>query len=207
MASEKYDSVDPNKLYPNILLFMENSILAFLQAIFSAFPEGHNPRTYHYDDRADVTEIDIEGQGTDNLKNVDFKPKITVARGPVSWANTHVNNFVGSRNVSVDRRTYAAIDRGTVGVSCFSQNDLEADHIAHICYSSIRGFGPVLQRLGYLSIKAAQIGQRGMIKSDAKPVLFVTPVLVQVEITSEWRARTLDPIKLRETLLELITKS
>jgi hypothetical protein len=183
---------------------MENSILAFLQAIFSAFPEGTTPRSYHYDDRADVTEIDIEGQNTDNLKNVDVRPKITVARGPVSWMNSHINNFVGSRNLSVDSRTYAAVDRGTVGISCFSQNDLEADQIAHICYSSIRGFGPILQRLGYLSIKAAQVGQRGMIRSDSKPVLFVTPVLVQVEITSQWKSRTLDPINLRKILVESI---
>jgi hypothetical protein len=205
MAEQK-DVFDPNRVYPNALQFMENSILAFLQSLFSTFPAGKNPRCYHYDGAPELTEISIEGQNTDNLQNVDVRPKITVARGPLGWANTHINNFVGSKNLSVERRKFAAIDRGSVGISCFSRNDLEADAIAYICYSAVRSFGPVLQRLGYLSIKAAQVGQRGMIKSDSIPELFVTPVLVQVEVTSEWNLKRLDPIKLREVLVEYITK-
>ncbi|NBO09600.1 MAG: hypothetical protein EBV30_09715, partial [Actinobacteria bacterium] len=150
--------------------------------------------------------IEIEGQNTDNLQNMDVRPKITVARGPLSWSNTHINSFVGARNLTVEQRRFAAIDRGTVGISCFSRNDLEADQIAHVCYSAIRTFGPVLQRLGYLSIKAAQVGQRGLVKSDSIPTLFVTPVLVQVEITSEWKLKRIDPVQLREVLVQYVMK-
>lgn len=204
--SGRRDVLDPNILYPNVLQFTENTILAFLQVLFNTFPAGASPRCYHYSEDPATTEIEIEGQNTDNLKNVDVRPKITVARGPMAWSNTHINNFVGSKNLSVEARRYAAVDRGTVGISCFSRNDLEADKIAYICYSSIRSFGPVLQRLGYLSIKAAQVGQRGMIRSDSIPNLFVTPVLVQVEVASEWKLSKLDPVKLREGLVQFILK-
>ncbi|NBO55674.1 MAG: hypothetical protein EBU84_14035 [Actinobacteria bacterium] len=206
MADGHKDIIDPNKLYPNVLRFMENSILAFLQVLFSTFPEGQTPRSYHYCDDPLTTEIEIEGQNTDNLQNMDVRPKITVARGPLSWSNTHINSFVGARNLTVEQRRFAAIDRGTVGISCFSRNDLEADQIAHVCYSAIRTFGPVLQRLGYLSIKAAQVGQRGLVKSDSIPTLFVTPVLVQVEITSEWKLKRIDPVQLREVLVQYVMK-
>ena len=206
MGSGQQDGLDPNRQYPNILQFMENSMLGFLQVLFSTFPEGSNPRTFHYNDDPATTEIEIEGQNTDNLKNVGTRPKITVARGPLSWVNTHINNFVGSKNLSMASRKFASINRGSIGVSCFSRNDTEADHIAQICYDAITGFTPELQRLGYLTIKAAQIGQRGMIKSDVIPTLFVTPVLVQVEISREWTMRRLDPVKLREVLVELVTK-
>lgn len=206
MSDGRRDILDPNKMYPNVLQFMENSVLGFLQALFSTFPAGSNPRSYHYSDDPSVTEIEIEGQNTDNLRSVDTRPKITVARGPLGWANTHVNNFVGAKNLSVETRRFASIDRGSVGISCFSRNDMEADRIAHVCYSAIRGFGPVLQRLGYLSIKAAQVGQRALIRSDAVPDLFVTPVLVQVEITSEWKLSKIDPVKLRDYLVQSVVK-
>ncbi len=207
MSDGRRDLIDPNRIYPNALLFMENSTLGFLQALFGTFPRGTNPRAFFYSDDPATTEIEIEGQNTDNLKNVDVRPKITVARGSLSWGSTHINNFVGSKNLSIDQRRYAAIDRGTVGISCFSRSDLEADRIAHICYSALRGFGPLLQRLGYLSIKTAQVGQRAMIKADAIPALFVTPVLVQVEITSEWVVNRIDPVKLRDYLVQSAVNS
>lgn len=207
MADAKKDFLDPNRLYPNTLRFVENAVLSFLQALFSSFPAGQSPGVFHYNQDPAVTEIEIEGQNTDNLRNVDLRPKITVARGTLAWANTHINSFVGSKNLSMSGKKFSAIDRGTVAISCFSRNDIEADRIAHICYSAIRGFGPLLQRLGFLSIKAAQVGQRGMIKADATPELFVVPVLVQLEVSTEWTTTKIDPIQLRDYLVQSTIKS
>lgn len=197
------DIVDPNRSYPNVLLFIENSVLAFLQSIFATLPAGGSPRMYHYDDDAEQTEIDIEGQGTDNLSKVDVRPKIVVARGPVAWNQTHIGNFVGSQNLSSGFRRYTGIYQGTVGISCFSREDLEADHIAQICFDTILKFQFVLHKFGFLTIKAAQIGQRGLIKQDARPDLSVTPVLIKVEVASEWTARAVDAVKLRKILVQL----
>lgn len=206
MASGQRDAFDPNKLFPNVLLFMERSLLQFLQSLFSGFPPGCDPRAFHYDSNPDLTEIEIEGQNTDNLVNVDTRPKIVVARGPIGNSTPHMGHFVGSKNLSVEARKYARIDRGTVGISCFSRSDMEADRIAVICYNAVTQFQYVLQRQGYLTIKAAQVGQRGMIKADARPDLFVTPVLVQVEVSREWTTKVLDPVQLKQILVQLITK-
>src|SRR5208283_5589218 len=112
-----------------------------------------------YSDNPETTEILIEGQGTDNLTNVDVRPKIVVVRGPITWNKTHIGNMIGSKNVSMERRQYASIYNGTVGVSCFSREDLEADNLAQICFDAIEAFQFKLHKFGFLSINSAQIGQ------------------------------------------------
>lgn len=187
---------------------MENSILSFYQALFSTFPKGVSPSVFHYDDSPELTEIEIEGRNTDNLKNVNKRPKIVVSRGPVAWEGRGRGggNFVGSKNLSREIQTFADIDAGTIGVSCFSQEGLEADRIATICYNSVKMFRTVLQTAGFLSIHAAQVGQRGLIKSDAKTGLFVVPVVIQTEITKNWRISQVDPVKLRKVIVQFVTK-
>jgi len=204
-VSSERDIFDPNKRYANTLLFMENSILGFLQALFSTFAAGNDPKLYHYGDDPETTEIFIEGQGTDNLTNVDVRPKIVVARGPVSWNKTHIGNFIGSKNLSMESRSYASIYNGTVGISCFSREDLEADHLAQLCFDSVEAFQYKLHKFGFLSINSAQVGQRGLIKQDSRPDLTVTPVLIRVQITKQWKTNIVDPVKLREIFVQLIT--
>lgn len=205
MSSER-DIFDPNRRYANTLRFMENSILGFLQALFGTFASGNDPKLYHYDSDPEVTEILIEGQNTDNLTNVDVRPKIVVARGPVGWNKTHIGNFVGSKSLSMEQRRYASIYNGTVGISCFSREDLEADHLAQLCFDAIEAFQFKLHKFGFLSINSAQVGQRGLIKRDSRPDLTVTPVLIKVQITKQWQTLVVDPVKLREIFVQFIIK-
>lgn len=194
--------VDPNKLFTNSLLFMENSFLAFLQGLFASFQPGQN--CFHYDDNEVVSEIKIEGQNTDNLESVDARPKLVVARGPVSMGKSGIGNFVGSRNLSQFQRQTAVIRSGTVGISCYSRTDLEADRLAEICSDAIDSLTPQIRQFGFLEIRAMQIGQRAMIKADSRPELFVTPVLVRTQLTKNYRAEVADPVKLREIVYNLL---
>jgi hypothetical protein len=203
VSSEK-DIFDPNRQYPNTLLFLENSILGFLQALFGTFPAGHDPKLYHYDNNLTLTEIMIEGQSTDNLTNVDVRPKLVVTRGPVSWNKTHIGNFIGSKNLSMEKRGYASIYNASVGISCFSREDIEADHLAQICFDAVEAFQFKLHRFGFLSINSAQIGQRGIIKKDARPDLSVTPVLLKVQVTKQWKTFVTDPVKLRDVFIQYV---
>jgi hypothetical protein len=205
MTTER-DSRFPNRRYPNTLLFLENSFLAFFQAVFSTFPPGEDPKLFHYDDNPETTEIFIEGQNTDNLTTVDVRPKIVVSRGPVGWNKTHIGNFVGSKNLSRERQRYASIYSATVGVSCFSREDLEADHLAQLCFDMVEAFQFQLHKIGYLSVNSVQIGQRGLIKQDARPDLSVTPVLLKVQVTKEWMTKIVDPVQLREIFVQFIIK-
>lgn len=210
MAMGPRDFINPNVFYPNTLRFMENSMLAFLQALFSTFPAKSQPNlpqdfpNYHYDSVDELSEINIEGQNTDNLSKVDSRPKIVVARGGVSYQRSGINNFVGASSLQLSPRRHSTILSGTVGISCFSREDLEADRLAMICADSIEFFSHVIRKHGFLEVHAAQIGQRALIKKDARPELTVTPVLIKVQITKNWTAQVVDPIKLRKILLEFV---
>jgi hypothetical protein len=181
---------------------MENSFLVFLQSLFSNFPPGANK--LHYDDSPELTEIAIEGQNTDNLTAVDTRPKIVVARGAVRMQKTGINNTIGSRNLSLLQRRIAVIRAGTVGISCYSREELEADRIAEIVASSIESMTDVIRRLGFLEVRATDIGQRAMIKSDSRPELFVVPVVVRAQVTENYNRKIIDPVLLRKILYEFL---
>lgn len=194
------DIFNPDKLYSERLRFMENSVLAFLQALFGAFPDD-----LRYEDD-DTTKIKIEGQNTDNLETVDTRPKIVVARGPVQFQQAGVNAMIGSANLSLAKQRHATIMAGSVGISCYSREELEADKIAEICASAIEAFQPIIRKYGFLEIRTAQIGQRAMIKSDSRPELFVTPVLLRTSVTANWTREQVDPVELRKYILQIVTK-
>jgi hypothetical protein len=200
VAKGPHDPIDPNKLFPNSLAFMENSFLAFFQGLFANFPVGR----YHYDQDPNLTEIAIEGQNTENLRTIDTRPKIVVARGAVSMQKSGIANFIGSRNVSLESRQYAHIRAGTVGISCYNRNDLEADRIAEICASSIESLAPVIRNFGFLEVRTTDIGQRAMIKSDAIGELFVTPVLVRASVTMNYKSKIVDPVKLQSIIYQYV---
>lgn len=202
MAQGPRDYIDPNKYFTNSLKFMENSFLVFLQSLFSQFTPNSNQ--FHYDDDPEVTEIAIEGQNTSNLTNVDTRPKLVVARGSVRINPSGINNTIGSANLSLRQRKIAAIRAGTVGISCYSRNDLEADRLAEIVADSIESMTDIIRQLGFLEVRATDIGQRAMIKSDSRPELFVTPVLVRAQITKNYTRQVVDPVLLRKIIFQYV---
>lgn len=203
MSSIQKSYLDPNKMFPDPLLFMEEQTCGFLQALFGQF----TPKSgcYHFStDDADSTEILIEGRSTDNLQNVDTRPKIVVGRGPSVWENRGINNLVGSKNLSFDRQRFSDIIEGTVGISCFARELRESSAIANICFGAFKKFQTVLRQQGYLLIKSTQVGQTAKIKSDVRPELFVTPVMVRIQLTQNWTVTKAAPVKLQKFETEVI---
>lgn len=208
MALGPRDYINPNLFYTESLRFMENSVLAFLQALFSTFPKVPTADfgKYHFDPNSDADcDLFITGASTDNLEIVDSKPRIVVARGPVNFQQAGINGLIGSQNLSLANQRHATILQGTVGISCFSREDLEADRLAEICASAIEAFNPVIRKYGYLEIRTAQIGQRALIRSDARPEVCVTPVLVKTAVTKNWKRQVVDPVELRKIILQVTT--
>jgi len=200
MSSGQRDYIDPNKRFPDVFRFMEYNLLQFLQILFSTFP----PKNLHYSDNDNETDIKIEGQRTDNLKTMDTRPKIVVARGRVDWEGRGIGNFVGSANLSRFNRRFTDINSAPIMVTSFSREDLEADRIAQICFDSIKQFREVIQTFGFLSVKSVSAGQRAIIRgNESRPELTAVPVMVQVQITRNWTLTKTDPVKLREYLLLL----
>jgi hypothetical protein len=203
MGSGLKDFSDPNYFYTDKLRFMENSVLSFLQILFSTFPNG----CLHYDHEINEnSNIKIEGANTDNLEDPDTRPKIVVARGPVQFQQAGINAMIGSANTSLLNQRHSTIMAGSVGISCYSREELEADKIAEICASAIEAFQPIIRKYGFLEIRTSQIGQRAMIKSDSRPELFVTPVLLRTSVTANWNRSVIDPVKLRKYILEFKTQ-
>jgi hypothetical protein len=203
MGSGLKDYSDPNYFYTEKLRFMENSVLSFLQILFGTFPKG----CLYYDHEVDNnSDIQIEGSNTDNLENPDKRPKIVVARGPVQFQQAGINAMIGSANTSLLKQRHSTIMTGSVGISCYSREELEADKIAEICASAIEAFQPIIRKYGFLEIRTSQIGQRAMIKSDSRPELFVTPVLLRTSVTANWNRSVIDPVKLRKYILEFKTQ-
>ena len=202
MSSIQKDLIDPNKVFPDTLRFMENSVLEFLQSLFGKFPKDQN--AYHYED-SETTEVFIAGRETDNLETVDTRPRIIVSRGPVTWENRGIANLVSSKNLSANSRGYTDVMSGTVGISCFSRESLEADRIANIVFDSFKMFQHVLKQYGYLEIKTASVGSKAKIKSDARPELYVVPVMVQASVTRNWKVKYQTPVKL-ENINSTITQ-
>lgn len=211
MAQGPRDLIHPGVYFSNSLRFMENSVLSFLQSLFSTMPGvGSTPDgwpnavpAYRYTPD-DGTEIRIEGQSTDNLTTVDNRPKITVARGTVSYQKAGINNFVGSANLSKFRQQHTAILSGSIGISCYSREELEADGLAQIVADSLEFFSPVIRTYGYLEFHTSQIGSRAMIGADSRPELFVVPVLVRVGITKNWKREVVDPVELKKMILKFV---
>lgn len=208
MALGPRDYNNPNMFYNDKLRFMENSILSFLQALFSTFPKFGTTdidyNCFHYDhENPSESEILIEGQATDNLENVEHRPKIIVTRGPVTFQQAGVNGFIGAQNLSLSKQKHSVIMAGSVGISCYSREELEADRIAEICASSIEAFQPIIRKYGFLEIRTAQIGQRAMLKSGARPEQFITPVLLKTSVTSNWTRQIVDPVELRKIILQV----
>lgn len=202
MSSIQKDLIDPRILFSNSSRFMENSMIEFLQILFSTFPKGN----FHFERSKEDTDIQIEGRSTNNLEVADKRPKIVVARGPIAWQNRGIGNFIGAASFGGrGGNKFADIEEGTVGISCFSREDLESDQIAQICFNAVKMSRPILQRFGFLTIRSAQLGQRGLIRADANPELWVTPVLIQAQVTKNWTIEQSDPVKLREFLVSLLT--
>lgn len=204
MAQGPQDLVDPNIAFGDqSFKFLENSILQFYQILFSTFKPG----SLHFEpgDSAN-SDIRIEGRNTDNLEDVDTRPKIVVSRGPVLWQNTGTggSNFVGSANLSRFERKHTGMNDATIAVSCFSREDLEADRIAQICFDAPMMLKDVLHRFGFLTIQSVQAGQRAKIRSDARPELFVAPVLIQAKVTRNYKVQYTNPVQLRKIMIQFL---
>lgn len=199
--------LDPSILNDGRLKLMENAVLGFLQGLFATFPPRGIAGSIglHYDhENVDNTEINIEGQYTDNLQTVDNRPKITVARGPVSFQQAGINASIGSQNLSLAKQRHAIIMAGSVGISCYSKEELESDRMAEICARSIEAFQPIIRQYGFLEIRTSQIGQRALVKSDSRSELFVTPVMLRTSVTAKWTREVVDPVKLRTIVTNII---
>src|SRR5579859_3879566 len=79
-------TLDKEEVYrPEFTLgYFRNTFLQFFQIVFAS---DAAPPEYKYSNDETQTRIIIQGANADNLKTVDNRPKIVVARGAARWNN------------------------------------------------------------------------------------------------------------------------
>lgn len=107
------------------------------------------------------TEVIITDAGSLGTDVVEKRPAIVLARGPFAYANTALDNFLGSEEVN-DKRTHTDLLTGSFVINCVSRNGLEAEKLALLVAKAIRIHRRRIQLAGFF-----QIGQRIRIGSES----------------------------------------
>lgn len=107
------------------------------------------------------TEVIITDSGSLGTDVVEKRPAIVLARGPFSYANTALDNFLDLKHVN-EKRTHTDILTGSFVINCVSRNGLEAEKLALLVAKAIRIHRRRIQLAGFF-----QIGQRIRIGSES----------------------------------------
>lgn len=194
-------SIDDEKHIPNVAIFLKRTTLEFLQILFSTRAKG----SFHYDLEDDTkTEIQIHDQHAVDLEAVHVRPAIVGIRGPISWQGLGLGqSSVEGINRQTGKTTFNDLLTGSMAFSCISREGAEAEQIAHLVFNSFKFFRPVLQKLGFFSIKSMNLGSEALIVTDSDhDDLYLVPVYISASIQDRWSLSQTDARKLEEILIE-----
>ena len=170
---------------------IKNYCLEFLQIMYSD-PKARR----HWDADESKTDILIIDKYTFNLEAVEKRSAIVASRGPVAWSKTSGFRQMQEQDMQTDRRIYTDLIDGSVTLSCFSREGLESEAIATDVFEwftefqdalRARGsFRQLLDRMGLFRVSSVSIGEEALVKSDGRPDLSVTPVMVRAMVQRRW---------------------
>jgi hypothetical protein len=177
---------------------IKNYCLEFLQIMYSD-PKARR----RWDQDEEKAEILIIDKYTFNLETVEKRPAIVASRGPVGWSKTSGFRQMQHQDQMTDRRIYTDLIDGSVTLSCFAREGLESEAIATDVYEwftmfqdAIRtrgSFRQVLDRMGLFRVSSVSIGEEALVKSDGRPDLSVTPVVVRAMVQRRWMQEATAP--------------
>lgn len=189
---------DPSRKYHRPHEIIKGHALEFLQLLF-ADEQNVGPDLVWSPDQ-DKSRITIVDKYTFNLEQVSTRPAIVANRGPQGWMRTSGFRQFQGENMRTGERTYLDLVRGSVALSCFAREGLEAEKIAGIVFEGFQTFRDVLrklhkrgrlmpQHLGFFRVEASQMGEEALVKSDSSPDLSVVPVAVAATVQRRWSLR------------------
>jgi hypothetical protein len=125
------------------LYYFTRIYLLFLQGLFQQFDQG----SYKWSDDDRITEIVITDQSPIPRSRIEQRPAIIAMRGPAQFANMSLDNVrkVDMRTGAKERTDMVTC---TMSLCCIAKMGPEAQRIAWIVMSRIRGFKELLQRAG-----------------------------------------------------------
>ncbi len=177
--------------------FVSNSVLFFLQTIFSAREYGN----YHYDQDETKTEILICDEFADLSMESNF-PAIIYIRGPLNNIPGTMHNSFVNMNLKIPRSTHLNILEMSFTLLVVHRNPSEAETLASNVFSWFKAFSMQLNALGFYEIKSNSIGDIQTIHQDGIPGLFLVPISLSCQLADEWIMAEVATAKLREILIK-----
>ena len=177
---------------------IKNHCLEFLQIMYQ------DPKArFHWDQDEAKTEILIIDKYVFNLEAVEKRPCIVASRGVTRWTKSSGFRQMQEQDMMTDRRIHTDLIDGAVTLSCFSREGLESEAMATDVFEwftefqdAIRArasFRQVLDRVGLFRVSSVEIGEEALVKSDSRPDLSVTPVVVRAMAQRRWLVTTTGP--------------
>jgi hypothetical protein len=199
---------NPEKRYVHPHQVIKNYALEVAQLLFY---EG-NPMRFCWDPEQEKTQIMIVDKYSFNLDQVGTKPAIVANRGPLAWTRTSGFRQVQSIDMRTDTRTHTDLIRGSVVLSCFSRQGLEAEDIAGYLFEAFQVLRDVLRKiarrgimvpnhLGFFKIEATNMGEEALVKSDSRPDMSVVPIAIQAMVQRRYSVTPKDSRKLQDVVV------
>jgi len=195
-------SSDGNISNRNVCSFLKATALEFLQIVYAQ----RDPGFHHFDADDEKTEIKIVDQYAFQLNAEDKNPAIIGVRGPISFSNIGMNKGMTSLDMRTGATEKTDLINGSLGLACLSRVGLEAEDLASEVFNLFRVFNGTLQKAGFFSIKAMELGTEQMVSAVGEPKLFMVNVSLQCQIQDRWRLSLSDVSELRNLIIEGLTK-
>lgn len=171
-----------------------------------------NPMRFCWDPDQSKTEIMIVDKYSFNLDQVGSKPAIVANRGPISWTGSSGFRQLQSMNMRTDARTHTDLSRGSVVLSCFSKQGLEAEDIAGYLFEAFQILRDVLRKitrqgimvpnhLGFFRIESTNMGEEALVKSDSRPDMSVVPIALQAMVQRRYSVTPKGKEKLNDVVV------
>ena len=181
--------LDDGSIYaPEFTLgYFRNTFLLFLQMTFGS---DSAPKEYKYLEAETETLLRIEAASADNLKTVDDKPRLVVARGPFKWHNrSGIGHLQEARTLNDGgmNKSVSDLASGLVRITAISKEDLESEVLANHVLFLIRRFKQLIARYGLLSIRDFSVSATSMIRGQDGGVQgYATAVDISVLAQDRW---------------------
>lgn len=196
---------DESRRYTMPHQVIKNYALEVCQLLFA---DPDNPMGLIWTPEPAASQIVICDKHAFNLDAVGSNPAIVANRGPQAWAKTSGFRQLQNIDFKTDTRTYIDLVRGSVNLSCFSRQGLEAEDLAGFIFESFQVFRDVLRKiarrgiivphhLGFFRIEASSMGEEALVKSDSRPDISVVPVAIQATVQRRYSVEPTNTKKLQ----------
>lgn len=186
------------------LRYFANTFIEFLKIMYGS---GAAPEKYRWSPDEANRKLDITAATSDNLKSMDTRPRIAVARGPVRWHNySGIGHLQATKNLGTQtNRLVTDLVSGSVVIHCLSKEDLESEKIANDVLMLCRRFKQILATSGLLTIKDFQAAPTAIVRGQGGGVeAYVTAVQISMQAQDSWllENRTNVTVKKITTIVE-----